>query len=183
MDGEDGAAGLPQPLDPSLLEDHPRAISRRRPVGGPVRSTVSSAVRRPGPLPDGGLDHRRADPGLEPRLRAQGRGGLALHQRRLREVTDKLLRFIEYLDSIRDRSTILHEDLSALAAERIARTSNRLTGLAALLLPPSVIAGLFGMNVGGIPANSDPWGFAYVLLLVVGLSLGIYGLLRWADWL
>jgi len=118
------------------------------------------------------------------RLRHEEASWLNRHDRlMLREVADKLMRFIEYLDSIRDRSTILHEDLSSLMAERAARTSNRLTGLAALLLPPSVIAGLLGMNVGGIPAASDPWGFFYALLAVAGLTGVIYGLLRRARWL
>ncbi|MBI1206387.1 MAG: zinc transporter ZntB [Azospirillum sp.] len=102
---------------------------------------------------------------------------------RLREVTDKVLRFIEYLDSIRDRSTILHEDMTGLITERIARTSNRLTALAALLLPPSLIAGLLGMNVGGIPGAADPIAFIIVVVVVVVLTLGILWGLRRLDWL
>jgi len=62
------------------------------------------------------------------------------------------MRFIEYLDAIRDRTHHpCMNDLGTVISERIARNSNRLAALAALLLPPSVIAGLFGMNVGGIP--------------------------------
>jgi Mg2+ and Co2+ transporter CorA len=76
---------------------------------------------------------------------------------RMREVIDKLMRFIEYLDAIRDRTSILHDDLSTVISERIARNSNRLAALAALLLPPSVVAGLFGMNVGGVPGVNDTW--------------------------
>jgi zinc transporter len=102
---------------------------------------------------------------------------------RLREVTDKLMRFIEYLDAIRDRTTILHDDLSTAIGERIARNSNRLAALAALLLPPSVIAGLFGMNVGGIPGVNDSWAFEAVCAVVFVLSaLTLYTLKR-VNWL
>jgi zinc transporter len=100
----------------------------------------------------------------------------------LREVTDKVLRFIEYLDAIRDRSTILHEDLAGLVHERIARTSNRMTALAAMLLPPSLIAGLLGMNVGGIPAASDPYGFFEVAAFAAGLSAAVFLVLRYVKW-
>lgn len=82
----------------------------------------------------------------------------------LREVQDKVLRHLEQLDAIRDRSTILHEDLSSMVAERIARNSNRLAALAALLLPPSLIAAFFGMNLDGIPFEDHPLGFVLVLI-------------------
>ena len=102
---------------------------------------------------------------------------------RLREIIDKVMRYIEYLDSIRDRAIILHEDLSSILNERIARTSNRLTGLAALLLPPSLVAGLLGMNVGGLPGTQDPWGFYIALIFMAGLSLGVVWILRRLHWM
>jgi zinc transporter len=102
---------------------------------------------------------------------------------RLREVIDKVMRFIESLDSTRDRAIILHEDLSSLLAERIARTSNRLTALAAMLLPPSLIAGALGMNVGGIPGTQDPTAFYFVCGVMVAMSVAILLLLRRLKWL
>jgi len=88
---------------------------------------------------------------------------------RLRETTDKVLRHLENLDAIRDRSTILHEDLAAQTAEEHARASNRLTTIAALLLPPSLLAGLLGANVEGIPFKDDPWAFGALCLTVLAL--------------
>jgi zinc transporter len=102
---------------------------------------------------------------------------------RMREVIDKLMRFIEYLDAIRDRTSILHDDLSTVISERIARNSNRLAALAALLLPPSVIAGLFGMNVGGIPGVNDTWAFILIVAFVTISSAATLWLLRRINWL
>ena len=102
---------------------------------------------------------------------------------RFREVIDKLMRFIEYLDAIRDRTGILHDDLSTVISERIARNSNRLSALAALLLPPSVIAGLFGMNVGGIPGVGDGWAFMAIVASMAVLSALTLYVLRRIDWL
>ena len=67
-------------------------------------------------------------------------------------------------------------------AERIAQTSNRLTALAAVLLPPSLIAGLFGMNVGGLPGADSAWGFAFVVACLVLLMAGEVWLLRRIGW-
>jgi zinc transporter len=102
---------------------------------------------------------------------------------RMREVIDKLMRYIEYLDAIRDRTGILHDDLSTVISERIARNSNRLAALAALLLPPSVVAGLFGMNVGGIPGVSDTWAFAVIVVFVTVTSIATLWVLKQINWL
>jgi zinc transporter len=102
---------------------------------------------------------------------------------RMREVIDKLMRFIEYLDAIRDRTSILHDDLSTVISERIARNSNRLAALAALLLPPSVVAGLFGMNVGGIPGVNDTWAFVVIVAFVTITSIATLWVLRRINWL
>ncbi|CDZ55732.1 zinc transporter ZntB [Neorhizobium galegae] len=102
---------------------------------------------------------------------------------RFREVIDKLMRFIEYLDAIRDRTGILHDDLSTVIGERIARNSNRLAALAALLLPPSVVAGLFGMNVGGIPGVDETWAFLIIVALVIVISAGTLWILKRIEWL
>lgn len=102
---------------------------------------------------------------------------------RFREVIDKLMRFIEYLDAIRDRTAILHDDLSTVIGERIARNSNRLSALAALLLPPSLVAGLFGMNVGGIPGVNDTWAFVIIVAMVCITSAVTFVILKRINWL
>jgi zinc transporter len=102
---------------------------------------------------------------------------------RLREVTDKVIRHIEDLDALRDRATILHEDLSSQISERIASTSNRLTAVAALLLPPSLVAGLLGANVGGVPGSNDPFAFWEVCLIIALMLPALWLLLRRMRWL
>ena len=58
------------------------------------------------------------------------RGRLSERDRiQIREVTDKVLRHVESLDSIRDRTTLLQEELTAEMSERIASNSHRLTAI------------------------------------------------------
>ena len=102
---------------------------------------------------------------------------------RLREVTDKVVRHIEDLDALRERATVLHEDLSAQIAEQIAQNSNRFTALPALLLPPSLVAGLLGANIGGIPGTDDPYAFWELCAVVAAMMPGLWWLLRRFRWL
>jgi zinc transporter len=102
---------------------------------------------------------------------------------RLREVTDGVLRHVENLDAVRDRATILHEDLAAQIAENHAKASNRLTLIAAVLLPPSLFAGLLGANVGGVPGSDSPWAFAIVVVMALALFPLEIWVLRRLNWL
>jgi len=47
-----------------------------------------------------------------------------------------------------------------------------LTVVTVLALPINIIAGLLGMNVGGIPLNDHPYGF-WIVVLIIASSTGI----------
>lgn len=102
---------------------------------------------------------------------------------RLRCTIDSVIRYLEDMDALRDRTTILHEDLAAQLSEKIAVTSNRLTAVAALLLPPSLVAGMLGANIGGIPGQSSPFAFWEMSLVMLALMLGQWLILRRIGWL
>jgi Mg2+ and Co2+ transporter CorA len=59
-----------------------------------------------------------------------------------------------------------------------------LTIVSAVTLPFSLIAGLLGMNVGGLPATQDPQGFIIVIVMmsVIGAVELLYFKRRgWLD--
>ena len=58
------------------------------------------------------------------------------------------------------------------AAERQARATTVLTVYAAILLPLSLITGWYGMNVTGLPATEQPWGWMAVTALMVVFAIG-----------
>lgn len=105
------------------------------------------------------------------------------HRMSLSTVIDMIIRFIEDLDAIRERCTVVHEDLSALINEQISKTSNRLTAVAALLLTPSLLVGMLGANVGGIPFNNDPYGFQLITSFIVGIVIVQFVVFRRIRWL
>jgi len=95
---------------------------------------------------------------------------------RLREVTDQLVRYIEDLDSIRDRASVTQEELVNRLSEQMNSRMYVLSLVAALFLPLGFFTGLLGINVGGIPGSDNPWAFGIfiVILLVIVTFQVIY---------
>lgn len=93
----------------------------------------------------------------------------------LRETTDHLIRFIEDLDSIKDRAAVSQEELSNRLAEQMNTRMYVLSIVAAIFLPLGFLTGLLGINVGGIPGSDNQYAFAiFGLLLTVIVSLQIW---------
>ena len=105
-----------------------------------------------------------------------------VHRRDLGDDHDQVTRLVEELDLIRERAIILRDEWQAAEAERMGRTSYILTVVAAVFLPLTFIAGLLGINVGGIPGADSPWAFwgvSGVLLLVGLVELWVFRRLKW----
>ncbi len=102
---------------------------------------------------------------------------------RLRETLDTLVRYIEDLDSARERAAVTQEELNSMLADRMNRTMYVLTIVAALLLPPSLIVGLFGINVGGMPGVEHEWAFYEVIGLMIVFGIAQFFILRKLKWI
>src|SRR3546814_1550027 len=61
----------------------------------------------------------------------------------------------EELEAVRERSALLHEQLTDLRTEQIDQRSLIVALIALIFLPLTFVTGLFGMNVEGIPIRSD----------------------------
>jgi zinc transporter len=80
-----------------------------------------------------------------------------------------------------DRVKLLQEELAALINEQNNRSLFVLTIVTVVALPINIIAGLFGMNVGGIPLAEHPGGFWVVVTLVAAFTGGA-GYLAFRKW-
>jgi zinc transporter len=101
---------------------------------------------------------------------------------RLREVSDHITRFVENLDSIRDRAAILHEEFVGRLSDSINRRIYILSVMAAIFLPLSFLTGLLGINIGGIPGAENKQAFTIFclcLLIVVLFQLWIFRRKKW----
>jgi zinc transporter len=106
-----------------------------------------------------------------------------LVQMQLRELTDRMTRFIEDLDEARDRASVTHEELVNRLAELTNRRMYLLTMIAAIFLPLSFVTGLLGINVGGIPGASNSRGFLIVVGLLAVISTAQWIYFRWRKWI
>jgi zinc transporter len=102
-------------------------------------------------------------------------------RRWLREVADRITRYVEDLDAARERSQIVQEELAARVSEQINRNMYVLSIVAAVFLPLGLLTGYLGINVGGIPGAEWHWAFALVgagLLVVALLELWLFRKLK-----
>jgi zinc transporter len=86
----------------------------------------------------------------------------------LRQSAEEFSATVVDAGALAERLKILQEELAALISERTSRTLFILTVVTVLALPINLVAGLLGMNVGGIPFAQHSQGF---LLVVSVLSL------------
>lgn len=100
----------------------------------------------------------------------------------IREAADRAARMAEELEAIRERSALLHEQLTDLRAEAMDTRGLLISIVALIFLPLTFLSGLLGMNVGGIPFADDPWGFWAVCALCAALAGGAAICFSRAHW-
>lgn len=100
----------------------------------------------------------------------------------LQFATAKLAQRLDWLDhemiALRDRSHLLQEEVSLQMADQTNRNLQVLAIVTTVFLPASLIATIFGMNVGGVPLLADRSGFWWVLVLLGAVSALVFWLLK-----
>jgi zinc transporter len=102
----------------------------------------------------------------------------------LREVADRVTRYVEDLDAARERAAVTQEELAARLSEQMNTTMYVLSIVAALFLPLlGFLTGLLGINVAGIPGTGNPLAFTIVCGIIVGVVAVQLWLFRKRHWL
>jgi zinc transporter len=105
-----------------------------------------------------------------------------LPQASLQFATAKLAQRLDWLDhemiALRDRAHLLQEEVSLKMADQTNRNLQVLAIVTTVFLPASLIAGIFGMNVAGLPLTSHASGFAWAMVLLVSVSALVFWLLK-----
>ncbi|MFN3769001.1 MAG: zinc transporter ZntB [Ectopseudomonas guguanensis] len=99
------------------------------------------------------------------------------------ELNNRLTRYLEELELIRERANLVLEAESRRLNERMNRLMYRFSITAVLFLPLTFITGLLGINVGGIPGAESSVGFLVACGLITALALGLLILFRRWRWL
>ncbi|MBC3932526.1 transporter [Undibacterium curvum] len=89
----------------------------------------------------------------------------------LRQSTEEFAMVLSDMASLQERIKLLQEELAASVNEQNNRSLFVLTIVTVLALPINIIAGLLGMNVGGIPLAQHEFGFWIVVAIVISFTL------------
>jgi zinc transporter len=102
---------------------------------------------------------------------------------RIGAATGRLAQRLDSLDqeivSIQERARLLQDEIAAKVAAQTNRNLFVLTVLTAFLLPPTLISGIFGMNVSDLPFTKEPGGFVWAMALIAVSIALVYVIMRW----
>ncbi len=100
-----------------------------------------------------------------------------------RDVYDHLVRINQSIDSLRDTvTTAISVNLSLITLQE-NETTKRLAAYGALLMVPTLIAGIYGMNFEHMPELKWTFGYPLSLAAMVGIDLYLYFRFRKTGWL
>jgi zinc transporter len=100
----------------------------------------------------------------------------------MRSSVVQLLQRLDEIDhdvvEVRDRARLMQEEVTLKLAEQTNRHLHVLSIVTALLLPPALVAGLFGMNLQGLPFTANGHGFWWAVGLTLASSVAALWALR-----
>ena len=101
----------------------------------------------------------------------------------LRELHDRVLRVVEPTEGFRDMlSDILVVNLTLIGVRQNDQTK-KISAWAAILIVPTLITGIYGMNFDFMPELHWTFGYPLALALMVSISVGLYAVFRYVRWL
>ena len=100
-----------------------------------------------------------------------------------RDVYDHFARVTEMVDSYRDLVSGLLEAHWSMQNNRMNEIMKRLTLISTIMLPLTLIAGIYGMNFDNMPELKWHYGYYYALGLMAIVALGVLAWFRSRRWL
>jgi magnesium transporter len=107
----------------------------------------------------------------------------AEHRIYFRDVHDHLVRLADLADSMRDLATSTIETHLALVNNRMNEVMKVLTVFAAIFIPLTFIAGVYGMNFSHMPELDSPWGYPMIWAVFISIVVGMLWFFRRRQWL
>lgn len=101
----------------------------------------------------------------------------------IREQADRVQRYLEDLDLIRERGLVSQEEFLSRIAYQQSQRIFVLSVVSSIFLPLTFLTGLMGMNVGGIPGAGTAFGFLGISALLGALGAGMVAYFRSRNWL
>ncbi|MBN9304144.1 MAG: hypothetical protein BGO82_17360 [Devosia sp. 67-54] len=102
---------------------------------------------------------------------------------RLREASARSARLGDELQILAERAALVHEQVLDTRAEQMNRTMLVLTAATVIAMPMTVVSGLLGMNVAGIPFSQSPEAFWFVVVGLAVVGSAMVWFMRTRKWL
>ncbi len=102
---------------------------------------------------------------------------------RMREAAARTARLGDEMQTLSERAVLVHEQLLDTRAEQMNQTMLLLAAATVVLMPLTVISGILGMNVDGIPFHDSPYAFWVVTGFLSVLGVAIYLFMRRKKWM
>ena len=100
-----------------------------------------------------------------------------------RDVYDHLIQVIQMLEMIRSSVSGLFDVYTSAVSHRMNEVMKVLTIVATFFIPLTFIAGIYGMNFKFMPELETQWGYPIVLLVMLGISIGMFIFFKLKKWL
>ncbi|WP_373538798.1 CorA family divalent cation transporter [Chamaesiphon sp.] len=85
----------------------------------------------------------------------------------LRRDLERLDAVMQDLELVQERARLLQEEMAGRLQETLNRNLYVLSIVTTIFLPVTLVTGIFGMNVGGVPWTQEPIGFWWTILTMV----------------
>ena len=99
------------------------------------------------------------------------------------DVVDKAERIWDQLDNYKEVVEALETTNESVIAHKQNDILRILTIFSVILLPLTLITGIFGMNFGHIPFSRDYHGFIVTVAIMLSIATGMLGYFRWKRWI
>ncbi|MFZ1059699.1 MAG: magnesium and cobalt transport protein CorA, partial [Candidatus Rokuibacteriota bacterium] len=100
-----------------------------------------------------------------------------------RDVYDHVIRINEMVDTLRELLTTALEANLSLVAVAQNEVMKKLTGWAAIIAVPTMVAGIYGMNFKFMPELDWRFGYPLVMAVTFGICGVLYARFKRAGWL
>ena len=100
----------------------------------------------------------------------------------VQEAANDITRYVEGLESLRERCLLMQEEFANLQAEKMNARMYVLSILSGIFMPLGFLTGLFGINIGGMPGTDNGSAFWLFCIALVVLGGGQFVLMRKSRW-
>lgn len=105
------------------------------------------------------------------------------HRPYFRDVYDHLVAVVDISDTLRENVTLAVDIFLNAVNNRLNQVMKVLTLISAIMLPLTLLSGIYGMNFDYMPGLRHPAGFFVMMGLMLAVGLGMVWLFRRMHWL